>query len=78
MDDRKNTIIEVYAILNAAKDAGIETIDAVMEKLVGKEAIKDFAGFAYEDYLVPFFAAMACVQNKPYEEVETSFRNSAK
>ena len=67
VDDRKNTIIEVYAIL-----------DAVMEKLVGKEAIRDFDGFAYEDYLVPFFAAMACVQNKPYEEVEASFRNATK
>lgn len=78
VDDRKNTIIEVYAILNDAKDAGIDTIDAVMEKLVGKEAIRDFDGFAYEDYLVPFFAAMACVQNKPYEEVEASFRNATK
>ena len=76
VDDRKNTIVEVYAILNSAKEANIEVIDDAMAKLVGKEAVKDFADFTYEDYLVPFFAAMACVQNKTYEEVEHSFRSA--
>lgn len=76
VDDRKNTMIEVYAILNEAKEANIEVIDKAMEKLIGKEAVKDFAGFAYADYLVPFFAALACVQNKTYEEIEESFRKA--
>jgi hypothetical protein len=76
VDDRKNTMIEVYAILNAAKEANIEVIDKAMEKLIGKAAVKDFAGFAYSDYLVPFFAALACVQNKTYEEIEDSFRKA--
>ncbi len=76
VDDRKNTIIEVFSIIDKAQGANIEMIDDVLAKLLGKEAVKDFAGFAYDDYLVPFFAAMACVQNKSYDEVEKSFRNS--
>lgn len=76
VDDRKNTIIEVYAYLANGEITNLDIIDTVMEKLLGAEAVKDFDGLAYEDYLVPFFAAMACVQNKSYEEVESSFRNS--
>lgn len=74
VDDRKNTIVKVYSLIDGASGASIEMIDEVMKLLIGKEAVKDFDGFAYEDYLVPFFAAMACVQNKTYEEVESSFR----
>ena len=76
VDDSKNTIIEVFATIDKAEGASVEMIDAVLTKLLGKEAVKDFEGFAYDDYLVPFFAAMACVQNKSYDEVEKSFRNS--
>lgn len=76
VDDRKNTIIKVYSILDGATGANVEMIDEVMTALLGKNAVKDFEGFAYEDYLVPFFAAMACVQNKTYDEVESSFRAS--
>lgn len=74
VDDRKNTIVKVYSILDKTDGANIEMIDLVMKELLGKEAVKDFDGLSYEDYLVPFFAAMACVQNKSYEEVEASFR----
>ena len=76
VDDRKNTIIKVYAVLDSNGDMSLSMIDKVMEILLGKNAVKDFDGFAYEDYLVPFFAAMACVQNKSYEEVEAGFRNA--
>ena len=76
VDDRKNTIIEVFSIIDNADGASVAMIDAVLAKLLGKEAVKDFEGFAYNDYLVPFFAAMACVQYKSYDEVEKSFRNS--
>lgn len=76
VDDRKNTIIEVFSIIDNANGASIDMIDKVLEKLLGKEAVKDFDGFAYDDYLVPFFAVMACVQNKSYDEVEQSFRKS--
>ena len=74
VDDRKNTIVKVYALLESMDNANIEMIDTIMKELLGSEAVKDFEGFAYEDYLVPFFAAMACVQNKSYEEIEASFR----
>lgn len=74
VDDRKNTIVKVYALLGDVDDASIDTIDKIMAELLGSEAVKDFDGLSYEDYLVPFFAAMACVQNKTYEEVEASFR----
>ena len=76
VDDRKNTIVKVYALLDGAGAANIEMIDKIMTELLGAKAVKDFDGFAYEDYLVPFFAAMACVQNKTYEEVEATFRKS--
>ena len=76
VDDRKNTIVQVYALIDGADGASIDMIDEVMKLLIGKDAVKDFEGFHYEDYLVPFFAAMACVQNKTYDEVESSFRKS--
>lgn len=76
VDDRKNTIIEVFSAIDNAEGASVEMIDAVLIKLLGKEAAKDFDGLSYDDYLVTFFAAMACVQNKSYDEVERSFRNS--
>jgi hypothetical protein len=76
VDDRKNTIVKVYAIIDQAAGANVEMIDTVMKELLGKEAVKDFDGLNYEDYLVPFFAAMACVQGKSYEEVEASFRKT--
>lgn len=76
VDDRKNTMIKVYSILNSADSTNLDIVDSVMAELLGKEAVKDFSGFSYSDYLVPFFAAMACVQNKTYEEVEESFRKT--
>lgn len=76
VDDRKNTVIEVYSIIGASNNDNIEMIDKVMEKLLGKDALKDFAGLNYEDYLVPFFAVLACVQGKTYEEIEDSFRKT--
>ena len=76
VDDRKNTIIKVFSIIDSAEGASIDMIDKVLAELLGKEAVKDFDGFSYDDYLVPFFAAMACVQNKSYEEIERSFRES--
>lgn len=76
VDDRKNTIIQVYSVLDSGEDMSLATVDKVLELLLGKNAVKDFNGFAYEDYLVPFFAAMACVQNKSYEEIASNFRNS--
>ena len=75
VDDRKNTILQVYALLDENK-MGVETIDKVMSLILGDEAVKDFENLAYQDYLVPFFAAMACIQNKTYEDIEATFRNS--
>ena len=75
VDDRKNTILQAYAILND-QEMGIETIDKVMALIIGADAVKDFEDLSYQDYLVPFFAAMACVQNKTYEEIEATFRNA--
>lgn len=76
VDDSKNTIIKVFAIIDEAEGASMEMIDKVLAELLGAEAAKDFENFSYEDYLVPFFAAMACVQNKSYEEVEQSFHKT--
>lgn len=77
VDDRKNTIIKVFSIIDGADGASIDMIDKVLAELLGAEAVKDFEGFSYDDYLVPFFAAMACVQNKSYDEVEQSFRKQS-
>ena len=74
VDDSKNTMMKVYTLLDGDDKANIEMIDQVLNALLGPEAVKDFDGLAYTDYLVPFFAAMACVQNKSYDEVESSFR----
>ena len=74
VNDSKNNMMEVYALLNDEKDANLDTIAKAMSLLIGDEAIKNFDDLAYSDYLVPFFAALACVQNKTYEDVEASFR----
>lgn len=76
VDDRKNTVMKAFAAIDDKDGVDPSTIDNVMALLLGKEAVKDFAGLAFEDYLVPFFAAMACVQGKSYDEVESSFRKS--
>lgn len=76
VDDRKNTVIEVYSIIEKAEGGNIDMIDRVMALLLGKEAVSDFNGLNYEDYLVPFFAVLACVQGKSYEEIEASFRQT--
>ena len=76
VDHRKNTIIEVYSIIDKADGGSMEMIDKVMKLLLGKDAVKEFDGLNYEDYLVPFFAALACVQGKTYEEIEASFRQT--
>lgn len=76
VDDRKNTILQVYALINENADASPEMIDKVIELTLGREALKAFNNLSFGDYLIPFFAVMACVQNKTYEEVEASFRKS--
>jgi hypothetical protein len=76
VDDRKNTVIEVYSIIDKTEGNNVDMIDKVMEILLGKGAVKDFEKLNYEDYLVPFFAVLACVQGKTYEEIEASFRNT--
>ena len=76
VNDSKNTIIKVFAIIDENDGASMEMIDKVLEELLGKEAVKDFEDLSYQDYLVPFFAAMACVQNKSYEDVEQSFHKT--
>lgn len=76
VNDSKNNIIRVQALLSSVKEATIDIIDQAMEFLVGKDFVAECAGLAYEDYLVPFFAAMACVQGKTYEETEAAFRQS--
>lgn len=76
VDDRKNTMLKVTSILDSADSTNLDIVDSIMTELLGKEAVKDFSGLSYSDYLVPFFAAMACVQNKSYEEVEESFRKA--
>lgn len=79
VDDRKNTVLEAQAILAAATDGNdLSAIDGAMTKLIGKEAVKDFEGLSLQDYLVPFYAVMACVNGKSYEETEEMFRNAGK
>ena len=79
VDARKNTFLKVLAILNSPLGEGKTELDAlteVIEILYGKKAAKDFDGLDYDDYLVPFYAAMACIQNQTYEETEATFRNA--
>ena len=76
VDDRKNTVIEVYSLFDKYENGNMQMIDEVMQRLLGKAAVKDFDGLSYEDYLVPFFAALACVKGKTYEEIEASFRKT--
>lgn len=77
VDDRKNTVLEAQAILASATDGNdIAAIEAAMTKLIGAEATKDFDGLSLQDYLVPFYAVMACVNGKSYEETEAMFRNA--
>ena len=75
VDDSKNAMIRVSALMDDSAD--VETIDKIITILLGKDAVKDFSGFALSDYKVVLFAALACVQEVPYEDVERSFRASS-
>ena len=75
VDNSKNACLRVMAILES-EAMGLESVDKALEILLGKQAVKDFSGFSFEDYLVPFFAAMAAVRGVSYEEIEKSFRDS--
>lgn len=77
VDDSKNTVLQAQAILASAENANTDTIDEAMKLLIGAKAVKDFSGLSYSDYLVPFYAVMACVQNQTYEETEAQFRTAA-
>lgn len=73
VDDRKNTVLEVMQLMDEG-GTGVSTIDKALEKLVGKDAVKDFEEYSLADYQTVFIAVMACVQGVSYEECEKSFR----
>lgn len=78
VDDSYPTVMEAQGILANANGNDLEAVNGAMIKLLGKDAVKDFEGLCMQDYLVPFYAAMACVNGKSYEETEAMFRNAAK
>lgn len=73
VDDRKNTVLEVTQLMEQG-GSDVATIDRALGKLIGKEAVKDFAEYSLEDYQTVFVAVMACVQGVDFEECERSFR----
>lgn len=76
--DDKNTFLKVQEILS--KETDLKGMDQALELLVKKEGMKKINDMklsvtAYQDL---FIGVMACVQGKPFEDVEKQFRNSLK
>lgn len=79
VDASTPTFIKILAKLNSPVTDGkteLDVVGEVMEMIYGKKAAKDFEGLDYSDYLVPFYAGMACIQDQSYEDTEATFRNA--
>lgn len=78
VDDSKNTVLEAQAILASATNGNdLQALSEAMAKLLGEGPAKDFDHLAIEDYQSAFFAVMACVNGKSYEETEAMFRGTS-
>ena len=74
VNDSKNAVTEVMAIMNSTDGMDTEAIDRALTVMLGKEAVAEFSDMSFEDYLVPFIAVMALAMGVSYEEAESSFR----
>lgn len=75
VNDSKNAVLEVMGLMDG-DDVDPATIDKAMRIFYGDEAVADFEGLSFSNYMIPFIAALALATGKDYEELEASFRNS--
>lgn len=79
VDDSKNTVTEVMALLEDKETTETEKMDIAMAHILGEEACGEVAAMNLNltDYQAVFIGTMAAVTGKTYEETEQSFRRTA-
>lgn len=79
VDDRKNTIMQVNAVMRE-KGEDLESVECVLKLCLGADAYQyiESLNLPLEQYKNIFIAVMAAVSGKSYEETEKQFRDTVK
>lgn len=78
VDDRKNTVLQMNALLNEGGAASVDGIDKAIKLGLGEEAFKEIEAMelSITAYQSLFIGMMALVTDKSFEEMEKTFRNT--
>lgn len=78
VNDEKTNILLMNNELKKSDGADLESIDKIIELLLGKKAVKeiDQAGFGLSQYMTIFYALVAAVNDEDIEEAKKRFRES--
>lgn len=78
VDDKKNTVIRIQAILN--NDASADSMDKALELALGKDGLAKVnnLNLSMEAYQNVFIGVMAAINCKTFEEMEKTFRDTQK
>lgn len=78
IDDRKNTILEMYQKMQEGNINDLELLDEVIGLLLGEKAAKeiDEMNLSIKDYQTIVIAIMAAIQEIEYEQAEAMFRKA--
>ena len=77
VDDRKNTVLQMNALLNEGTTS-VDGIDKAIKLGLGEEAFKEIEAMelSITAYQSLFIGMMALVTDKSFEEMEKTFRNT--
>jgi len=76
VDNRKNTVFEMNALVESSESAEKDMFDQVFNLLLGKEATKKIndLDLSFENYQYVFMAAIATATGEEVETVEKRFQ----
>ncbi len=77
INDEKSNILSMNSLLNKGNLSEIEMFDKIIEKLLGKKALKelDDLHLGIKQYEKIALALMACVNDEELEDVESRFQD---
>lgn len=76
VDDRKNTVLEIEAMMNSETINSLEAIDQALEKFLGKEVVEEInkLDLSIANYQTIFTTVMAAAMGEDVETVESRFQ----
>ncbi len=77
INDEKSNILSMNSLLNKGNLSEVEMFDKIIEKLLGKKALKELDNLhlGLKQYEKIAFALMACVNDEELEDVERRFQD---